>query len=114
VNTDQVVVENMRRAVEALATGRGPIRERLQTAEPHFGRAFERGAWPNPAEQRLRLRIGAGLAEGQGGAEDDGLSVGESIAVLDEAHAAQIAADMLLLYEIVVGLREDDGWPSAR
>jgi hypothetical protein len=59
------------------------------------------------AEERLRMRIGAGLVEG--GDEDDRTSVTESIALLDESRAVEIAGDMLLLYELLAGLRTDDG-----
>jgi hypothetical protein len=104
VQTDHPALEQMRLAVEALATGRGPIHSRLRAAEPHFGRAFERDM-RTPAEKHLRLRIGAGLVEAgdEGGMED-------SIALLDETRAVEIAGDMLRLYELVAGLRTDDGY----
>jgi hypothetical protein len=107
VQTDHPALEQMRLAVEVLATGRGPIHSRLQAAEPHFGRAFER-EMRTPAEKHLRLRIGAGLVKagdegGEGGVED-------SIALLDETRAVEIAGDMLRLYELVAGLRTDDGY----
>jgi hypothetical protein len=69
------------------------------------------------AEKHLKLRIGAGLVEG--GDEDDGsdveadasdTEVAESIALLDEARAVEIAGDMLRLYELLAGLRSDDGY----
>jgi hypothetical protein len=92
-------------AVEALATGPEP-RARLQAAEPHF-RQVQRNEMRTRAGQHLELRIGAGLVEG--GEEGDGRDVAESIAVLDEARAVEIAGDMLRLYELVAGLRTDDG-----
>jgi hypothetical protein len=60
------------------------------------------------AEEHLRLRIGAGLVEG--GEEGNDLSVADSIALLDEARAVEIADDILRLYELVAGLRTDDGY----
>jgi hypothetical protein len=102
----------MRRAVEALATGPGPIRTRLQAAEPHFGQAFE-CEMRTPAERHLKLRIGARLVEGGDEAPDNGetsnAGVAESIALLDEGQAVEIASDMVRLYELVAGLRSDDG-----
>lgn len=99
--------EHMRLAIEALATGRGPIRTRLQAAEPHFGLACE-NEMRTPAERRLGLRVGAGLVEG--GDEGDETSVAESIALLDDARAVEITGDMLRLYELVTGLHTDDGY----
>jgi len=116
VKPDHPAFEHMRLAVEALATGPGPVRVRLQAAAPHFGAAFD-SKMRTPAEERLRLRIGAGLVEG--GEEDDEADVeadasdaeiAESIALLDEARAVEIARDMLHLYELVAGLRPDDGF----
>lgn len=52
------------------------------------------------------MRIGAGLVEGG----DDDSEVAESIALLDEARAVEIAGDMLRLYELIAGLRIDDGY----
>jgi hypothetical protein len=103
----------MRLAVEALATGPGTVRRRLQAAAPYFGRAFE-CEMQTRAEQHLRVRIGAGLVEGGEDAPDDAeasdAEVAESIALLDEARAVEIAGDMLRLYELVAGLRSDDGY----
>ena len=103
----------MRLAVEALATGAGPIRARLQSAAPHFGRAFDCEA-QTPAESHLRLRIGAGLVEGGGERTDDAdasdAEIAESIALLEEERAIELAGDMLRLYEVVAGLRSDDGY----
>ena len=53
----------MRLALLELATGRDPVRTRLQAAEPHFGKASE-GQKLTKAEETLSLRIGAGLVEG--------------------------------------------------
>lgn len=112
---DHPAFEHMRLAVEALATGPGPIRGRLQAAEPHFGVAFQ-SEMQTPAEEHLRLRIGAALVEG--GDEDDqaddedvasDAEVAESIALLDEARVIEIAGDMLRLYELIAGLRTADG-----
>lgn len=94
----------MRLAIEALAIGAGPIQDRLLVAEPHFGAAFDCEMSTRAAEH-LRLRIGAALVEGGDG---DG-SVAESIALLDEARAIEIAGDMMRLYELVAGIRVDDG-----
>lgn len=97
-------------------TGPGPARVRLQAAA-HFGAAFE-SKMRTSAEEHLRLRIGAGLVEGgeEGGDEADveadasDAEIAESIALLDEARAVEIARDMLRLYELVAGLRTDDGF----
>jgi hypothetical protein len=102
---DHPAFEHMRLAIEALATGPGPIRVRLQAAEPHFGLAFE-CEMRTRAEKHLGLRIGAGLVEG---GDDEG-SVADSIAALRETRAVEIAADMLRLYELVAGRRHDDGY----
>lgn len=113
---DHPAFEHMRLAVEALATGPGPIRARLQAAEPHFGVAFQ-SEMRTPAEKHLRLRIGAALVEG--GDEDDeaddednasDAEVAKSIALLDESRAVEIAGDMLRMYELLAGLRTDDGY----
>lgn len=115
-NSDHPAVEHMRLAVEVLATGREPIRERLQAAERHFGLVFQ-SEMRTRAQEHLRLRIGAGLVEG--GEENDVIDlhadasdaeVAESIALLDEARAVEIAGDMFRLYELVAGLRSDDGY----
>lgn len=115
---DHPAFEHMRLAVEALATGPGPIRARLQAAEPHFGVAFQ-SEMRTPAEKHLRLRIGAALVEGGDEDEDDeaddeddasDAEVAESIALLDESRAVEIAADMFRLYEILAGLRTDDDY----
>jgi hypothetical protein len=85
----------------------------MQAAEPHVGRAFE-CEMRTPAERHLRLRIGAGLVEGGDDASEDAeasdADVAESIALLDEARATEIAGDMLRLYELVAGVRSDDGY----
>lgn len=104
---DHLAFQQMRLAVEALATNAGPIRTRLQAAEPHFGVIHE-STMQTPAAERLRMRIGAGLVEG--GDEGDDIDVAESIALLDETRAVEIAADMFRLYEILAGLRDDDGY----
>jgi hypothetical protein len=115
---DHPAFEHMRLAVEALATVPGPIRDRLLAAEPHFGVAFQ-SEMRTPAEKHLRLRIGAALVEG--GDEDDeaddededdasDAEIAESIALLDETRAVEIAGDMLRLYELLAGLRTDDGY----
>jgi hypothetical protein len=113
---DHPAFEHMRLAVEVLVTGPGPVRVRLQAVVPHFGAAFD-SEMRTPAEEHLRLRIGAGLVEG--GDEDDeddveadasDAEIAESIALLDEARAVEIAGDMLRLYELVAGLRTDGGF----
>lgn len=115
-NSDHPAFEHMRLAVEVLATGHGQIRERLQAAERHFGLAFQ-GEMRTRAQEHLRLRIGAGLVEGSEEndatdlhADASNAEVAESIALLDEARAVEIAGDMLRLYELVAGLRSDDGY----
>lgn len=54
------------------------------------------------------MRIGAGLVEG--GDEDDDSDAAKSISLLDETRAVEIASDMLRLYELIAGLRTDDGY----
>lgn len=107
MKSDHLAVNEMRLAVEALVTGTGLIRARLQMAEPHFGVVHE-NKMRTRAEEHLRLRIGSGLVEG--GGEDDDTDVAESIALLDETRAVEIAGDMLRLYELLAGLRMDDGY----
>lgn len=97
----------MRLAVEALIAGSGPVHTRLQAAEPHFAQ-IERSELRTRAERHLDLRIGAGLVEG--GEEDDALSVADSIALLDDSRAVEIAGDMFRLFELMAGLRSDDGY----
>jgi hypothetical protein len=116
VRSDHRAVEHMRLAVEALATGPGPVRARLQAAESHFGVVFQ-SEMRTRAQEHLRLRIGAGLVEGGGEndasdleADTSDAEVAESIALLDEARAVEIAGDMLRLYELLAGLRSDDGY----
>ena len=100
-------VEDMRLAIEALVTGLGSVRARLQAAEPHFGVVCE-SKMRTPAEEHLRLRIGSGLVEG--GNEGEEIDVAESIALLDETRAVEIAGDMLRFYELLAGVRTDDGY----
>lgn len=113
---DHPAFEHMRLAVEALATVPGPIHDRLLVAEPHSGVAFQ-SEMRTPAEKHLRLRIGAALVGG--GDEDDeaddadessDAEIAESIALLDETQAVEIAGDMFRLYELLAGLRTDDGF----
>lgn len=104
---DKTTLEHMRLAVEALVVGRGPIRTRLQEAEPHFGAVID-SEMNTRTERELCLGIGAALVEG--GDEDDGASVFESIAALDETRAIETARDMLRLFELLAGLRTDNGW----
>jgi hypothetical protein len=97
--------EQLRGAVEALVTGSGPIRARLQSAERHI-REVASADMRSPAERHLDLRIGAGLVE----AGDDDADIEDAIARLDESQATAIAKDILRLYELVLGVREDDGY----
>ena len=105
---DHPAFEHMRLAIEALVTGPGPVRARLQAAVPYYG-VVHQSEMKTPAQVRLNLRIGSGLVEG---GEEDASSdvdveasdadVAESIALLDEARAIEIAGDMLRLYELLV------------
>ena len=110
MKSDPPALDEMRLAVEALVTGAGPIRARLQMAEPHFGVVHE-NKMRTRAEEHLRLRIGSGLVEGGDGGDDT--DVAESIAQLDETRATVIAGDMLRLYELFAGLRADDGYEQS-
>lgn len=101
MSTDPAV-EELRRAVQTLACAPGGIRARLIAAEPHFGRAFEQPT-STPAEEQLRLGIGAGLVEGG----DEDCSVEESIAALSESRAGELAGDILRLYELACGVRSE-------
>jgi hypothetical protein len=116
VKPDHPAFEHMYLAVEALVTNPRPVRTRLQAAVPHFRVAFQ-SEMRTPAEKHLRLRIGAALVEG--GDEDDeaddeedasDAEIAESIALLDETRAVEIAGDMFRLYELLAGLRTDDGY----
>lgn len=113
---DHPAFEHMRLVVEALAIGPGSIHARLQAAAPLFG-VVQRTEMRTRLEMRLNLGIGAGLVEG--GEEDESADVeteatpaevAESIALLDESRAVEIAGDMLRLYELLAGLRTDDGY----
>lgn len=118
MNPRHPAFEHMRLAVEALVIDAGPVRTRLQAAVPHFRVAFQ-SEMRTPAEKHLRLRIGAALVEG--GDEDDeaddededdasDAEIAESIALLDETRAVEIAGDMFRLYELLAGFRTDDGY----
>ena len=98
--------EPLRRAVEALTIGSGRIRERLQGAERHF-REVSRDDMRGPVERTLVLGIGAGLVEGGDDENDEeDTDVADCIAMLDESRAAEIAGDILRLYEVVGGVRD--------
>jgi hypothetical protein len=105
----------MRRVAEALATTPGPVRSRLQAAEPHFRHVAETD-WQNDAERHLNLRIGAGLVEAANDDDpDDERLIGKWIGELDERRAAEIASDLWRLYELVARLREPrDEYPRSR
>ena len=99
----------MKLAIAMLCTSPGPIRARLQAAEQHFGRV--RNTAPSgSAEWNLYHRIASSLVEG---GNEDG-TVAESIAALDETRAADIACDMLRLFELIAGIADEDAqrWPS--
>jgi hypothetical protein len=102
--------ERMRLIVEALATEPEAIRARMLAASRHFP---ERSQMRTHPEQDLWLRIGAALVEGgpegyEGEPDDDDLHVAESLPHLSEERLAEIACDMLALYELVACLRTDD------
>jgi len=104
----------MRLVVEALAAGPESIRARVRAASRVFPAEDEMST---RAEKILHLRIGAALVEGgpegfEGEEEDDERSVAESVADLDEHRLAEIAGDMLLLYEHTAGVRPDERWPG--
>lgn len=112
-------LEAMRPVVEALVIGPGEIRTRLQAAATPFWTVFTMPML-TPSEERLRLRIGAGLVEGgpddddtqdDNGDEDaDDAAIALAIESLDEKRASEIARDMLWLFEIFAGIRSDDGY----
>jgi hypothetical protein len=104
---DSPAFKSLRLVVEALVVGPGSILSRLKAAEPHFGVVFD-CKMRTRAEEHLRLRIGASLVEG--GEEGNDLNVADSIELLDESRAVEIAGDMLRLYELVAGLRTEDGY----
>jgi hypothetical protein len=110
---------DMRLAVEALVSNRGGIKARLQAAAPHFGKVHRRmegdPTMRGTPANHLRVRIGAALVEGcsdddDGDEEGDEATVAESIASLDDDRATGIAGDMLRLYEVIGGIRSDDGY----
>jgi hypothetical protein len=106
---DHPAFEQMRLAVEALVTGSGPVRARLQAAVPHYG-VVHQSEMRTPAEIRLNLRIGSSLVEGGEEDEASDAEVAESIALLDESRAVEIVGYMLRMYELLAGLRTDDGY----
>ena len=56
------------------------------------------------------MRIGSGLVEGgDDESGEDETDDSEAIALLDESRAVEIAGDMFVLYEMLAGLRADDG-----
>jgi hypothetical protein len=64
-----------------------------------------------PAEERLRMRIGSGLVEAASDDDpDDESLIGKWIDALDQARAVELAGDMLCFYELLAGLRSDDGY----
>ena len=104
--------EKMRLVIETLATGPESIRARVLAATRHFP---ERSDMRTDAEAHLWLRIGAALVEGgpeghEGEEDDDERHVAESVAALDERRLAEIAGDMMLLYEHTAGVRIDEAW----
>jgi hypothetical protein len=118
MHPDRPAVNEMRLAVEVLATHPGPIHNRLQAAQTYFGVVQERKML-TASEEFLSLRIGAGLVEG--GDQDDAsdreteasdAEVAESIALLSEERVVEITRDMLYLYELMAGLRRADDIPE--
>jgi hypothetical protein len=112
--------DNLRRAVEALATDARPIQARLQAAEPFFHQVRDLDLRSDP-ERHLNLRIGAHLiadAPATGGEDDeeaDEAARAAWIAALSDAQAADVASDLFKLYELVAGLRDPaDEWPNKR
>lgn len=100
----------MRLAVAVLVSAPQGIRARLQAAEAHVGRV-SRSELPSRAAEELYMSIVAGLVEG--GDEDDGGTVADSIAALSEQRASETARDMLRLYEIVAGVHCEPQSPKA-
>ncbi len=114
--------EKLRQAVEALATGPGPIQPRLQAAESFFHEVDDRELRTDP-ERHLNLRIGAHLVGAAPDsdenpdeeAEADPATRARWTAALSDAQAAEIACDLFKLYELVAGLRDPDReWPNKR
>ena len=106
--------EKMRLVVDALATGPNSIRARVLAASRDFPEASE---MTTDAQNHLWLRIGAALVEAgpeghDGEDDDDERHVAESVAALDERRLAEIASDMLLLYEHTAGVRTDERRPG--
>ncbi len=119
MNERHPALDEMRKAIDALVSGTGSIRSRMIAAEPHFGAVFV-VKMHTRAEEHMRLRIGAALVEG--GDEDSSdvddahdeaeekQAVVESIEALDEARLVEIAKDMVVMYELLAGVRTDDGY----
>jgi hypothetical protein len=91
----------MRDAVRALCAAPGSIHSRLQAAETHF-KLVDNHAEPGSTKWHLFHRIGSGLVEGG----DIDCTVADSIAALSETRAAEIAHDMLALFECLVSHAE--------
>lgn len=109
--TDHPSYEQMKLAIETLCTSPEPIRARLQLADRHFGQ-LRNTAPPGSAEWNLFHRIASSLVE----AGDEEGTLAESIEALDETRAADIARDMLHLFELIAGIADEDApwlWPRA-
>lgn len=97
---DGELLANLGAAVEALIAGPAAITGRLIAAEEHL-RKIGSEQLPDRAAGYLNARIGAALVAS--GAED--ASVAESIAAMSDREAAEVATDVLRLYELVAGVR---------
>lgn len=100
----------MRRAVEALCTGAGPIRARLLAADRHLSDVSQSDL-RDKMQWIFYHRIAAGLVEGgeESDEEADEEAIAESLAELDDARVIAIATDILHLYELVADIHPTGG-----
>jgi hypothetical protein len=117
----RIAYVTVRQVVDAVLTGSGPLRARLQTAEESFRALDPETQLATGLERNLYHRIASSLvgggAEGNEDSEDEGSpnALAASIAMLDADVAASIARDMLRLYELTANAPDKSlTWPAQR
>jgi hypothetical protein len=110
----------MRRAIDALITGAGPIRPRVRSAEESFRDVDPESDLATELERSLWHRIASSLVSGGPESDDENDSyspeaVVASIGALDDDIAVLVARDMLRLYELTASSPDHSlRWPSQR